>query len=322
MIEDIKDYDEQFFRMVTIGLAKTLSKNIRWINYFSDKRIRVFLPFYTSLTGDERFVFDAFVDDIPDKRVTLNTDQLQRGSITFTNTNSKSDEFANPNQYLSKKTNINGTIRKVITKVKAVPISLNYEIDIQLATENEVSKCLSKIYNVLFNYYFFNFDYFGLKIDANFLLPDDKPIENPREITMDSETKKHIKFSLEVKTYYPIFQIDTDDLIVCDNDNDINWDELEIPQPSNNYIDSLKKYNLAFNRKSYSGVTIESEDGISINTVVEGTTEIKKVYWENYYLTIDSLPYKYKYDSTDPKKWKKENFIINPGKSKKDKNID
>ena len=49
---------------------------------------------------------------------------------------------------------------------------------------------LKKIINTLFNYMFFNIDYYGIKIDAVFNLPDDKEVTIERDITMESDTKK------------------------------------------------------------------------------------------------------------------------------------
>lgn len=333
MIDYTYDFDNQFFRMVTIALAKTLSRQIKWINYFEPQnendtgRLRVTVPFYTSLTGDERFSLDAFVDDIVDKRVTLNTDQYQRGVITWNGFTSRSDEFANPNQYLSQKADINGTLRKIISKVKAVPISVNYDIEIQLSTSNEVDKCSQKIMNILYNYMYFNIDYFGIKIDALLTLPDDKTIEIQREITMESERKKTIKFSLEVKTYYPIFRIGADDLITCDNDDQIDWEYIGLPRPTNNFIDSLKNYNKNFGQTAVSG---------SGSTEIEGMTEIKRAYWNSYFhelnqqeALVDGKENKAqkrvreeREENTNISTWRKEDFDINPvdpGESKPEK---
>jgi len=316
------DFDDQFFRMITISLAKTMSKNIRWINRFEPQNenetgmIRSFLPFYTSLTGDERFILDAFVDDIVDQRVGVNTDQLQRGSITFTSFSTNSDEFANPNQYLSKKSEINGVMKKVISKVKAIPVTLNYEIEIQLATSNEVDKVSQKLLNIFYNYQFFNFDYYGLKIDCFFNLPDDKSIEITREINMESDKKKFIKFSLEIKSYYPVFMIDTDDLIICDNDDDIDWDNIEIPRPTLNFLETLKNYNNVYGQTAYSGGTLEDEN----NTVIEGSTAIRRVYWHNMYREIDKYANKDSDPNYNPKNWNKEDFDgIDPGLSSRKK---
>ena len=334
MINHTYDFDDQYFRMVTIALARTLNKSIRWINYFEPKnetdtgRLRVLIPFYTSLTGDERFNMDAFVDDIADKRVNMNTDQYQRGVITFNNFTSKSEEFANPNQYLAQKADVNGTTRKVISKVKAVPVSINYDIEIHLATQNEVDKCSQRIMSLLYNYMFFNIDYYGIKIDAVLKLPDDKTIEIQREINYDSDKKKTIKFSLEVQSYFPIFRIDLDDLITCDNDGDINWDYIGVPKPSLDYEKTLKAYNYRFGQYSYVYSTGKTE-GEDVTTEVvskEGLGEMKKVYWNAYYheLNRQESVLKERRLNENPKNWTKEDLEISPiqpGKSKNDANI-
>ena len=99
----IEDYDGNFVRMVTVALCKVLGTKIRWINRWSDgKKVRVLIPFYTPFAGQERFILDAFVDDTASTRVELNTDQRQRGIVTFKGGSQRDDEFANPNQYLAK----------------------------------------------------------------------------------------------------------------------------------------------------------------------------------------------------------------------------
>lgn len=255
-IDNNYNYDDQFFRMVGVSLTKTLSRSIRWINRFQDKKIRVIVPFYLSLSGDERFVLDAFVDDVAGKRVELNTDQIPRGIVSLTNISTNGDEFANPNQFLAKEVKIDEQYRKIISKVKAIPISINYDINIVVDTELDSYRVIEKILKVLFNYYFFNIDYFGLKIDAVLSVPDEKTIDLLREQNLESETKKHITFPLTIKTYYPDFFIDTDDYETCDNDDEIDW-------------------------KSY-GLIPPSEMG--------SVPSEKKVYWNNYVFNKDKTP--------------------------------
>jgi len=93
--------------------------------------------------------------------------------VSFNGFNTDVNEFANPNQYISKKTVVNGEMRAFLQKTKGIPIKINYDIDIVLMTEIDTYKASEKILNMLFNYLYFNFDYFGLKIDASFNLPDD-----------------------------------------------------------------------------------------------------------------------------------------------------
>ena len=231
-IDEEYNYDDNFVRMTTIALCKVLGTKVRWINRWSDgRKIRVLIPFYTSFAGQERFMLDAFVDDIVGNRVELNTDQKQRGVITFKGGSQRDEEFANPNQYISKETKINDEFKVIVSRTKAVPISLSYDVQIRLDNEWEADICYTKILDVLYNYRFFNISYFGLKIDAFFKLPSDSGVEIPREINMTSENIITMKFTLEVSTYYPVFNVISDDFEICDNDNSIDWNFLGITKP-------------------------------------------------------------------------------------------
>jgi len=250
MIGEQKNFDDTYLRMVGVGLTKTLGRCITWINYFNDTKRRVVVPFYMSMTGNDRFVLDAFVDDIVDSRIELNTDQIPRGIVTFTGFETITSEYANPNTYLSKRAVINGEMKAFLQKTKGIPITVNYDIDIVLMTEIDVYKCSEKIMNMLFNYMFFNIDYFGIKIDAVFSLPDSKNIEIVKDaVNLDSDTKKHIKFTLVVKTYYPSFFDDTDDYIICDNDNDIDWSRMCKTRPSEKDPNDLAKIRAVYWKK-------------------------------------------------------------------------
>ena len=233
-------YDDVFVRMVTIGLLKVFGTKVRWINRYTDKKIRVLLPFYASMAGQERFLLDAFVDDIPDKRVELNTDQKQRGMVVFKGGTTRDEEFTNPNQYLSKTVKINDETRTIMSRSKAVPVSLNYDFEIHLDNELEVEICWEKIVTVIWNYRFYAFDYFGIKLDAFFKLPPDMGIDIPREINLQSDNTPTIKFSLEVQTCFPIFNVNTDDCEVCDNDDQIDWEFLGVPRPTLEGTDNCK----------------------------------------------------------------------------------
>lgn len=245
LIDEQYHYDDVFFRMVTISIARTLHSRVRWINKFENKKIRVLLPFFAGIPGSERFLLDAFVDDIPDKRVELDTTQKQRGVVTMKSVTSLDDQFSNPNQYISKSGKINNELREIWSRIKAIPVSIAYDLEIRLDNALEIDIVIGKLMNVLFNYRFTSIEYFGQKIDIFLKLPPDKGIDIPREIKMDGEITPKITFSLEVQTYYPIFLIDTDDCEICDNDDQIDWNFLGVERPTedNDNCKGLKRVN-------------------------------------------------------------------------------
>ncbi len=102
---------------------------------------------------------------------------------------------------------------------------------IKLDNEWVVNTCYTKILDVLYNYRFFYIEYFGIKIDAHFKLPSDTGIEIPREINLGTDNIMTIKFSLDVSNHYhPVFNVMTEDYEICDNDDQIDCDFLQIYQ--------------------------------------------------------------------------------------------
>jgi hypothetical protein len=211
------NYDNVYLRMVTVALGRTLNKAIRWINYFKDEKKCITLPFNYRMFGQERFLLDSYLDDIVDRRVELNTDIIPRGVITLSSFASVVDEFANPNVYIPKDCKIHDEWKRIITKVKAIPMQMNFEIEILLDNERDLWVCSEKIMMLFFNYFLFNMDYFGMKIDLVLVLPDDKTVEFPTEGDLTSDKKKTIKFPLTVRGYYPVWTVDTDN-VECYNE--------------------------------------------------------------------------------------------------------
>ena len=210
MIGERFNFEDVFFRDLTVCVLDTLEGQIKWLNRFSTGDIYVNVPFYYSLTGDERFLLDSFQDDIVSNNrfVELNTDQIPRGHLTMTGFNIKSDEFANPNVWLRMVIENEVEIRKVLAKVRAIPISVNFDLAITLSSEVDVFKCSQAIMDTLWLYRYMYFEHNFMNIDAIMIMPDTEQIEIAREKNMTSDNMIKLSLSFEVHTYYPALRKD------------------------------------------------------------------------------------------------------------------
>lgn len=210
MIGQRFNFEDVFFRDLTVCVLDTLEGQVKWLNRFSSGDKYVNVPFYYSLSGDERFLLDSFSDDIVSENrfVELNTDLIPRGHLTMTGFNIKSDEFANPNVWLRMVVENPLEIRKVLAKVRAVPITVNYDLEILLSSEIDTFKCSQSIMETLWLYKFMYFEYNFLNIDAVILMPDTNSIEMSREKNLTSDNNIKLKCSFTVETYYPAFRPD------------------------------------------------------------------------------------------------------------------
>ena len=202
--------EDVFFRDLTACVLDTLEGQIRWINRFSSGDVNVNVPFYYSLTGDERYLLDTFADDVVSENrfIELNTDIIPRGHITLTSFNINSDEFANPNVWLRMVVENEAEIRKILAKVRAVPITVSYDLEILLSSEIDIFKCSQAVMDTLWLYKFMYFEHNFMNIDAVILMPDNSSIEIAREKNMSSDNTIKMKVSFEVQTYYPAFRKD------------------------------------------------------------------------------------------------------------------
>lgn len=210
MIGERFNFEDVFFRDLTVCVLDTLEGQVKWTNRFSSGDRFVQVPFYYSLTGDERFLLDSFSDDIVSENrfIELNTDIIPRGHLTMTGFNIKSDEFANPNVWLRMVVENEIEIRKVLAKVRAVPITVNYDLEILLSSEIDTFKCSQAILNTLWLYKFMYFEHNFMNIDAVILMPDSNTITMSREKNMSSDNNITLKASFTVETYYPAFRAD------------------------------------------------------------------------------------------------------------------
>jgi hypothetical protein len=215
MIGDRYNMDDVFFRDLTICVLDTLEGQIKWVNKFTSGDKFVEVPFYYSMTGDERFLLDSFTDDIVSgdssgngRYLELNTDIIPRGHLTMKSFAIRSDEFANPNVWLRTVVENEVEIKKVLGRIRAVPVTVSYDLVITLSSEIDSFKCSQAIMDTLWIYKFMYFEHNFMNIDAVILMPDQNTIEMTREKNLTSDNSIKMTVSFDVQTYYPAFRKD------------------------------------------------------------------------------------------------------------------
>lgn len=233
MIGESFNYDNTFIRNLTVCVLDTLENKIKWINRFTSGDVNVNVPFYYSLTGDERFLLDAFQDDIVsdgNRMVELNTDIIPRGHITLNSINILSDEFANPNIWLRTVVENDVETKNILAKLRAIPISVNYDMEIKLESEVDVFKCTQALMDTLWLYKYMYFEYNYMNIDAIMSLPDSNQININRDKDLSSDNTIKITISFEVNTYYPAFNI-----------NDLNYNNVTAEPKRSRWFNNILK---------------------------------------------------------------------------------
>lgn len=208
MIGDKKNYDDVFLRNLTIAVLDTLEGEVTWNYEFSSGTKQVIVPFYYSLTGDEKFVIDTFVDDVvsDNRKTELNTDQIPRGVLTMTGFDVLTDQMDNPNVWVNTKFEDTDEIKTIQARIRPFPISVKYELVIFLNSENDYFKCAQSLMDTLGIYRYMTFEFNEFVVNAVMQLPESNQFENTRDKSFSSKNEIKLSVNFDVYTFYPAYK--------------------------------------------------------------------------------------------------------------------
>lgn len=211
------NYDDVFVRSLAVGFTSEFYRKVRWSNTWSNTSSLVTVPVYYGLSTDERFSMDLFIDEIVGKRPDLNIDPIPRAHFTWSNSTIKRNEYSNPNVEVEYyKYDTEGNLKKLKGIIRFLPIKSTFSLEIKLNKEIDLMKCQESLWEFFFAYKYFYVKFKDFRIDCILDVPDDKALENIREIDGikgKNDTIRSLKFDFDIHSYFPIEPIETPPVI-------------------------------------------------------------------------------------------------------------
>lgn len=199
-----KHYSQSLIRKISIGLVHLINEKIELSYKFESgtilKKIKAAYP----MAGNERYLNDLFVDDMPDKRVELNTDELPRYVIKFRSISLNSSNYSNPNTFVTREIIKEENLIRVSNMAKFIPITLNYEIKAMATSELELYLLFEEFTKNFWPYKYFSIEHDGIQIRSVMQVPDDIELKIPEDIEMVGKTVYEQNINIIVKAQFPI----------------------------------------------------------------------------------------------------------------------
>jgi hypothetical protein len=217
--------DDSIIRHIIIGLISDLNNKIYFYRQKdNDTRVVVDVPFYYSITGDDQFLRDNFLfttpdglDCVPDKMFADgNYDSIPRGVANLTSLSIDSSKLVNKGVRGSyTKLNSEGAMEGYNAEFTMIPVTLGFSIEVLVGSQLDSLKITEMIIKRLYKSNYFNVDVGHLnegtyRIASYYAMPDDYENERPIEFTFDDKDKYKITFSVEVNSFIPAFEFDTE----------------------------------------------------------------------------------------------------------------
>ena len=208
--------DDVFLRGVIMGLIRSFNDKLTYIQV-NDKQevLEVFVPFFYSMTGDESFLQDFFIEYkecLTDKPIAEgNYDVLPRGIVTMQsseiNTGSLGNKFT---RMTYSKESLEGEMKTYSSYTNSVPLNLSFNVAMKVDTMLDAFKIYQSVISTFYKTYTYSFEYQGFRIPVQVGFPESYEINKQLEFSYASNDYIQFNFSVAMETYFPEKDLSTE----------------------------------------------------------------------------------------------------------------
>lgn len=199
--------DDVIIRAAIVGLIKELNDKLVFENTWEDDRkTTVRIPFFYAMSGDERFLQDAFSnwnDCYPDF-IEGNTDPIPRGTIFLSGVSILSSNLTSRyvRGYYTKE--VEGQLQRFNSYLNSIPLQLNFNAEILTDTSLDSFKIMQSAISLLYRTLVYSVHYNGFRVPTQAGFPESYASTKQFEFTYGATDRLKVTFDIEVQTYLPI----------------------------------------------------------------------------------------------------------------------
>lgn len=212
--------DDVFMRSLILGLIRMLNDKISY-KQVNDKQevLEVYVPFIYSITGDESFIKDNFIDivicdeDTEKKFADGNYDVIPRGVVTLSNVSINPSALTNKfirNNYIRE--DVKGNVKTFSSYVNNIPLDIDFQVKVRVDTLLDVFKIFQAMLSTFTKVDQFMFDFEGIqKIPAQVGFPSQYDNDKILEFSyLTVQQYIEISCNIKVETYFPQKDLSTE----------------------------------------------------------------------------------------------------------------
>jgi hypothetical protein len=208
--------DDVFLRGVIMGLIRSFNDKLTYIQV-NDKQevLEVFVPFFYSMTGDESFLQDFFIEYkecLTDKTIAEgNYDVLPRGIVTMQSSEINTGGLGNKFTRMTyAKESLEGEMKTYSSYTNSVPLNLSFNVAMKVDTMLDAFKIYQSVISTFYKTYTYSFEYQGFRIPVQVGFPESYEINKQLEFSYASNDYIQFNFSVAMETYFPEKDLSTE----------------------------------------------------------------------------------------------------------------
>ncbi len=198
--------DNTILRYVIVGTLAELRNKVYFYNQVDEDTLKkIEVPFFYSVTGNERFLADNFVYDIGSKAIG-DYESVPRGMVQL---NSLSIDSGNQTNKFTRGEFVrewNGQLKTFALQTNFLPLTMSFGVTVVCSNNLEMLKASEAIMSKLYKSTSFNIDLGMFRVEASIGVPEDYSQDRLFEFGLNDKKEFNVTFDLEVKSFVPVFE--------------------------------------------------------------------------------------------------------------------
>jgi len=200
--------DNTILRYITVATLAELRNKVFYYNQTDeDTVVKINVPFYYSITGNERFLLDNFLFDaeangkaIGDYEV-VPRGVLQLNSLAI-DSGSQTNKFTR-GEFVQE---VDGQLKTFALETNFLPITMTFGITVVCSNNLEMLKVTEAIMSKLYKTTMYSVDLGMFRVESSMAVPEDYSQDRLFEFGLNDKKEFNVTFDLEVKSFMPVFE--------------------------------------------------------------------------------------------------------------------
>jgi hypothetical protein len=200
--------DNVILRYIIVSLLAELRNKVYYFNRIDEDTLsKINVPFYYSVTGDERFLVDNFLyDAIEDGKAIGDYEVVPRGMVQLNSmaidTGSMTNKFVR-SEFVKE---YQGQLKTYMLETMFVPFDLTFGVTVVCSDNIEMLKVTESIISKLYKATLFQVDLGMFRVESSMQVPEDYSQDRAFEFTFTDKKEFNVTFDIQVKTFMPVFE--------------------------------------------------------------------------------------------------------------------
>jgi len=200
--------DNTILRYVIVATLAELRNKVYYYNQVDEDTLqKVNVPFYYSITGNERFLADNFLyDAIADGKAIGDYEVVPRGILQLSSLSI--DSGAQTNKFVRGEfvKEWNGVLKTFSLETNFLPLTMTFGVTVVCSNNLEMLKVTESVLSKLYKTTIYSVDLGMTRVQAGMSVPEDYSQDRLFEFGLNDKKEFNVTFDIEVKSFIPAFE--------------------------------------------------------------------------------------------------------------------